>query len=254
MKRVFLLIFILVTLASLNCLADEPKVTLIYADQAQVELVSPQGVRVLIDICMPFALSKPATKKDILLTTHEHADHIFRTFEEAFTGPKLTCKAGTIHLGDVRITGISGEHNDVPGDRWSLPGSNIIFVIEMAGLRIVHFGDLGQKELRPEQLEALGKVDVVVMQFANPLSTMGAENLKGFRLMEQVRPGLIIPTHMDLECVRIASERWEACCAQGNVLRIGRSSLGEKTRFALMGENARFAGAMFDLPLIDWSK
>lgn len=92
------------------------------------------------------------------------------------------------------------------------------------------------------------------MQFANPLSSMSAENLKGFRLMEQVRPKMIIPTHTDPECASIASKRWEARFAQGNALRINRSRLGEKTRFVLMGENAGFAGAVFDFPMIDWSE
>ena len=42
---------------------------------AQTELVSPQGVHVLIDIADPSKVLEPVTDQDILLTTHDHPDH-----------------------------------------------------------------------------------------------------------------------------------------------------------------------------------
>ena len=36
-------------------------------------------------------------------------------------------------------------------------GSNYIFIVDMGGLRIAHFGDIGQEYLTEEQLAALGE-------------------------------------------------------------------------------------------------
>jgi len=57
-------------------------------------------------------------------------------------------------------------------------------------------GDVGQNALTPEQLEALGKVDVAIMQLDNTFSEMNMHNKKGFNMMAQVKPHLIIPTHI----------------------------------------------------------
>lgn len=68
---------------------------------------------------------------------------------------------------DVRIFSVPGMHNPVPVNL-EMP-TNTIFVVETAGLRIAHFGDLGQTEFTAEQLAALGRIDVAFMQFENSL-------------------------------------------------------------------------------------
>ncbi len=81
----------------------------------------------------------------------------------------------------------------------------------MAGLRVAHFGDIGQKALTPDQLKILGKVDIAITQLANMYSDMTAQNKKGFNLMDQLKPKLIIPTHiLDPSCATIAAEKWAA--------------------------------------------
>ncbi len=47
-------------------------------------------------------------------------------------------------------------------------GSNHIYIVDMGGLRIAHFGDIGQEQLTQEQLEALGEVDIALTQLVNP--------------------------------------------------------------------------------------
>ena len=46
------------------------------------------------------------------------------------------------------------------------------------------------------------------MQFENSFSQMDLDNKKGFALMEQVEPRLIIQTHSSLEAVQEAAKRW----------------------------------------------
>jgi hypothetical protein len=82
-----------------------------YEEGAQVEIISPGGTRILIDVANPSALSRPATEQDVLLTTHTHADHYNRAFVKAFTGQQLLTRQGTLTLGDVIIQGIASVHN-----------------------------------------------------------------------------------------------------------------------------------------------
>ena len=52
------------------------------------------------------------------------------------------------------------------------------FIVDMAGLRIAHFSDIGQEVLTHEQLKVLGKVDIAITQLSNMWSGMSAENKK----------------------------------------------------------------------------
>jgi hypothetical protein len=63
------------------------EVTIYYEGNAQAELLCCEGTRILIDVALPDRLSKPATKSDILLTTHMHSDHYNPRF--AFPGKKI---------------------------------------------------------------------------------------------------------------------------------------------------------------------
>lgn len=182
-------------------------ILLYYEEYAQVELVSSQDVRVLIDIQDPEKLSHPPTENDVLLTTHAHFDHVNDAFLASFPGRQLFVRSGTLSLPGVEITSIPSAHN--AGDRpREEGGTNYIYLVEMGSLRIAHFGDIGQQALTQEQLDLLGEVDIAITQFANPYSEMNIQNRKGFNLMEQVQPKLIIPTHLNLETAT-AMGQWE---------------------------------------------
>lgn len=69
--------------------AASVKIKLYFRSAAQVELFSPEGSRVLIDIATPARLSSQPTSQDILLTTHTHSDHYSYDFQRAFPGQQL---------------------------------------------------------------------------------------------------------------------------------------------------------------------
>jgi len=214
---------------------QDSEVKLYYEETAQVELVSGEGTRVFIDVYDPNQVSSPATENDILLTTHSHFDHFNEDFLTSFPGQQLRFEPGEINLPDVTIKGIVSSHNATEEP----DGSNYIFIIDMGGLRIVHFGDIGQDQLTEEQLNELGEVDIAITQFSNSYSDMDAENKKGFNLMEQVRPGLIIPTHYDTDSLEYAIETWKVACITGtNILTIKSSDLPEETTLIVMGQLA----------------
>lgn len=230
---------------------DEGVLTLYYEDNAQVELISPAGVRVIIDVWNHTLLSAPPTEDDILLTTHGHSDHYNKGFIDSFPGQKLTVEAGELSAEDVEIVSIPSAHN--VSDKLPEKGaSNYIFIVDVAGLRVAHFGDIGQAELTEDQLAALGEVDIAIMQFVNSYSAMDLKNMKGFNLMDQVQPRLIIPTHFSLSALEIAAERWEGFQAQEWPIQIDESMLVEgETRFLAVGVYAKASVNLYEFP--DWA-
>jgi L-ascorbate metabolism protein UlaG (beta-lactamase superfamily) len=228
----------------------EPEVNLIYEGNAQFELINSAGTRVLVDIFNPDALASPATEADVLLTTHDHRDHINADFLETFPGQQLYMAEGQINLADVGIKGVKSAHNAMD----ELDGSNYIYIIDMAGLRIAHFGDIGQDELTPEQLDMLGDVDIALTQFKNSYSQMNTSNKKGFNLMAQLQPRLIIPHHGNesIDVVEMAVDEFSEVYVTAEPLAINRSNLPDQTAMLVMEEEymVKAYKNLFDLP--DW--
>jgi L-ascorbate metabolism protein UlaG (beta-lactamase superfamily) len=221
---------------------------LTYGDNAQVELVTPTGRHIYIDVFSPGMLTKDPSKDDILLTTHLHDDHYKAIFVKGFPGQQIYNSTGKIELPDVTITGLAAGHN--AGDPLlDKGGTDYIFVIETGGLRIVHFGDIGQDALTSEQLTAIGSVDVAVMQFSNGYSNMDATNLKGFNLMDQVKPRLIIPTHSDSDATKIAIEKWKGWYSESRTMVLSAGSLPSEASILFLGSGATSYGSIYKLPL-----
>src|SRR5512137_2660549 len=103
----------------------------------------------------------------------------------------------------------------------------IIYNLDIGGLRIAHFGGIGQAEFTAEQLSQLGQVDVALTPLENSASNMNLTNKKGFKLMEQVKPKLIIPTHgnANMRIVKYAIELWKNVYVSAGAVTIGRSDL-----------------------------
>jgi len=129
--------------------------------------------------------------------------------------------------------------------------SNWIFLIVTGGLRIAHFGDIGQKQLTEEQLNQLGRVDIAIMQFVNPRSDISVENGKGFMLMQQLDPKLIIPTaHAGLTALKVAKDHWPCFASDQEVLVLNPGKLPEKTSLLLLGNLSTIA--LEELGYVQW--
>jgi hypothetical protein len=221
-------------------------VTLNFGDMAQVELVTPTGRHVYIDVYNTSLLMKTPSAEDILLTTHLHDDHYYRSFVDSFPGQQIFTSTGKIELPDVTVTGLASAHN--AGDPLlDKNGTNYIYIIDTAGLRIVHFGDIGQDALTNAQLTAIGSVDVAITQFSNSFSNMNATNLKGLNLMDQVKPRLIIPTHSDNPSIKLAVERWTGYYSDSRMVSLSTSSLPPDESILFLGNLAVSYGAIYKL-------
>jgi L-ascorbate metabolism protein UlaG (beta-lactamase superfamily) len=125
---------------------------------------------------------------DLVLVTHEHLDH---NAVEVIGGdpPVLRSTAGRLESPIGEILAIASEHDAAAGTE---RGPNTIFVFDLDGIRIAHFGDFGQRALRDEQAEALGSVDLVFLPVgAGP--TIGPE--QAVAIIERLSPRWVVPMH-----------------------------------------------------------
>lgn len=195
-------------------------------------IVSSKGTVIVADP----AFMPQGTRADLVAATHPHFDH----YDDAFWRSPETRDAVKFNMKpvperqvkDVKVTGIASTHRGNVIDA-EVP-DNVIYLYEVDGLRIVHMGDIGQDALTPEQLVQLGKVDVAVMQFNNGFSRYSVENGKGFKVMEQLKPQVVISTHSNAAADSKMTELMGARRnLPGGILAISKEELASAGRFFL---------------------
>ena len=93
---------------------------------------------VITDPFGEIGLCFPEVRADIVTVSHGHYDH---SAVEAVKGePAIVDDAGPHRVADVLVTGYNTSHDDAQG---ALRGGNIVFVINMDGVKVAHLGDLG---------------------------------------------------------------------------------------------------------------
>jgi L-ascorbate metabolism protein UlaG (beta-lactamase superfamily) len=124
----------------------------------------------------------------LLLVTHEHMDH---NGVEAIGGDPaiLRSTAGKLESPLGEVVAIASEHDEQAG---TARGPNTIFVFELDGLRVCHFGDFGQSALREEQAAAIGEVDLLIIPVGGG-PTIGAEQAAA--IVERLSPRWVVPMH-----------------------------------------------------------
>jgi L-ascorbate metabolism protein UlaG (beta-lactamase superfamily) len=125
---------------------------------------------------------------DLVLVTHEHMDH---NGVEAVAGSPavLRSTAGRLESPIGEVLAVASEHDAAAGTE---RGPNTIFVFELGGARVAHFGDFGQAVLRDEQAAAIGEVDLLFIPVgAGP--TIGAE--AAAEIAGRLRARRIVPMH-----------------------------------------------------------
>jgi hypothetical protein len=234
----------LALIISCTVFADESKVSISYQGNSQFEIICPNGVRVFTDVYDPSLLSAPPTPRDILLTTHTSVGNFLESFSQSFPGKQLTQSDGEILQDGLHILAIAGKHH--VSDKL---GTNYMFLIETAGLRIVHFGDIGQERFSDQQLTCFGKVDIALTQFYNTVSNIDSVNLTGFNLMDQIHPKMIIPTNLDIDTAKYAVKKWRGYYWDRPMLKVGSSDMQGKTELVFMGPRSKQYGRICKVPI-----
>ena len=165
---------------------------------ATVAIVSSQGTVAIAD---PHSIPQTNGRvpADIITVSHSHPDHNDPTYVLAAKEARVSVvKAESFAVKDIAVTGIAAAHYE--GDVIPDAPSDVIYLFEVDGLRIAHFGDLGQEKLTEEQLEQLGEIDVAITRFSRE-TRYGASAAKTIALLRQVKPRLVLPSHFESETI-----------------------------------------------------
>jgi L-ascorbate metabolism protein UlaG (beta-lactamase superfamily) len=230
--------------------ASAQKISVAYEGNCQMEFIAPSGQRVLVDVYDHTQLTSEATANDILLTTHNHGDHLDAAFEASFPGKKITSETKDLTIGDIKIRSIAASHDENPVD--AAAPSNHIFIIEMNGFKIVHGGSTGQLALTADQLAAIGdNVDIGALVLIN-VGGMDAKGDKANNIIKQVNPKVLIPTHVDLAAVQAAGKVWPTTYSTKKPITIVHDQLPAQTSMLLMGTMANSYGIILKAPESTW--
>ena len=181
---------------------------IIWRGQSCFQIISVQGKNGYVNIVIdPFderiGLRVPKLEADILLITHDHYDHnnvkaVLGSSSQ--TSPFLINGPGEYEIKGIFIQGIDSYHDSSLGKE---RGLNVIYIIEAEGMRICHLGDLGQKELFPEQVEKIGDIDVLMLPIGGVYTIDAKEAIK---IMSQIEPKITIPMHYQIPKLKIKLE------------------------------------------------
>lgn len=137
-----------------------------------------------------------AVQPDLVLISHEHFDHndtswlqgkplILHGLGEGGQVQRIDRRVGPFHVRTV-----ASHHWSDPAQQQR--GNNTIWIIEAAGLRIVHLGDLGEK-LSDKQLEAIGRPDVLLIPVGG-FFTIDAD--QAYATVQELKPrAYVVPMH-----------------------------------------------------------
>ncbi|AEH50120.1 MBL fold metallo-hydrolase [Pseudothermotoga thermarum] len=150
-------------------------------------LIDTGNVKILTD---PFDSSVgykvPTIAVDLITESHQHFDHnAHHLIKGNF---QLIKEPGVYEFKDVKIKGIRTFHD---AEKGSKRGQNIIFVFEINGIRIGHFGDLGHVPTQ-EQIREIGQLDIALIPVGGTF-TIGPKEAK--QTMDLLNPHVVVPMH-----------------------------------------------------------
>lgn len=189
-------------------------------------ITSAEGETAVVDPAIMPAKSKLLINPVIIASTHIHDDHNDKNFADSYECEKIIRKQADVTVGSFHVYTVQSSHSN---DVINATSGNTIIVFEVDGLRIAHMGDIGQTELTAEQLELLGEIDIAFMQFENSYSTMTLENEKGFDIIEQLNPKIVIPTHYTEDAIPVLTENYGEITYIDDLFAISAEDLPEDT-------------------------
>lgn len=195
--RVVLHVLLAVLFLTQPAAAFEGQVTIRYYGQAFFTLTTPSGLRIAIDPYGEIGYPLPTVEGDVVLITHEHRDH---NNAGLIRGATKVLRALTpdgrdyvnlyTRVGDALVYSVASFHDN---DSGAARGLNGIFVIETAGVRFAHLGDMGQHALSDNQVRAIGRVDVLMVPVGGAPFTIGAR--EATQIVARLQPRIVIPMH-----------------------------------------------------------
>jgi L-ascorbate metabolism protein UlaG (beta-lactamase superfamily) len=152
---------------------------------------SPGGVKIATD----YTGYANGIVPDAVTMNHAHSSHYTdfpdRKIKHVLRGwnPAGGPARHDLQVGDVRIRNVT---TDIRGGALGrIPDGNSIFIFEIAGLCIGHLGHLHQ-ELSPQQLGAIGRLDIVLVP-VDGTYTMSQANM--LAVLKALKARIVMPMH-----------------------------------------------------------
>ena len=177
-------------------------VALRYFGHSMFQMFTPDGTTILMDPHGGLGYFEgllPITA-NVVTVSHNHFDHdkVLQGGSETNVVRGLTLEddewidVDKTVRGDVRIKSFPTFHDGEMGGEF---GKNSMFVFEVAGLRILHAGDIGHL-LDPDQVQSVGRVDVLLIPVDGFFTINAAQ---ADRVIAQLEPKLVFPMHYRAE-------------------------------------------------------
>jgi L-ascorbate metabolism protein UlaG (beta-lactamase superfamily) len=154
-------------------------------------ITTGSGVKIITDpyaVAGPFKYQPISETADVVTVSHEHGDH---NYVKAVKGNPTVLRDSGEAKG-IKFKAVMAAHDENGG---SQRGNNVVFCFKADGITICHCGDLGHV-LTPDQVKALGKVDVLLLPVGGFFTIDAAAATK---VWQQLKPAVTIPMHYKTE-------------------------------------------------------
>ena len=181
------------------------EVTFEYVAHACFRITSPGGHTVMVDPYesrwwLGYDFPEGLGAVDAVLSSHPHSDHDggLAAGRELpwISGTPVITDPGLYQYGDIEVVGVRGKHADPYGKEFGQ--INTIWVVEIAGLRIVHVGDNGP--VTDAIVDEVGRVDILMLPIDSDHHILSHDAIEAYR--KRLSPRILVPMHFrhaDLE-------------------------------------------------------
>ena len=178
-------------------ISAENDVSIEYIAHASFRITSPDGTRIIIDpyasnVWIGYAYPENLSA-DALVITHPHYDHdggAYRNLPPSWdVVPKIFRRTGHYQVNDISLIGVAGRHADPYGKEFGQ--INVVWVIEVGGIRIAHLGDNGP--ITPSMAKEIGKVDILMLPADKDEHIL--KNSEALEFLTALEPKIQIPMH-----------------------------------------------------------
>jgi L-ascorbate metabolism protein UlaG (beta-lactamase superfamily) len=164
-----------------------------------------------------YSAIEPPAGVDLLIVTHEHADH---NAVEIIDGEPTMVRslAGTHESPLGNVVAIASEHDGAAGTE---RGPNTIVVFDLDGIRVAHFGDFGQLALRPEQRVHLDGIDLLFLPVGGGPTIDGPT---AAAIAKDLAPSWVVPMHYKTERINFLDTEESFVDAMPKAVRLPSTS------------------------------
>ena len=193
MKRLYFIVILFpaVALFFTACSPDRNRIKVQFDRPSQLVVYAHDGRRIFFDWLGEIPVTPPPGENDILLVSYLQSGHYNPEFADNFPGRKIIHEEAELNLGGIHVVSFPSvrKYYDSPDD---VNAVNYAFLIEVDGFRIFYGGVMGNRYLTGKMKNNTSAgIDIACMQIYNRDSAMNLANLTGFKLIEEVRPGVV---------------------------------------------------------------